>query len=133
MPLILRWLYLNFRYRVWPLPNNPAKLEKLAKDLQIPLAFTYRAQGIDSALAQQRIRERLNSFRWSAPLVIAVLCFSLLVGTLFHLVFLLSGKRPRPIVDRNTELHSHLCRERLNLELALYEFPAIIEISDREN
>jgi hypothetical protein len=80
MPSVLRWLYLNFRYRVCPLPNHPAKLEKLAKDLQIPLAFTYRAHGIDAVLAQQRIREKLSSFQWSAPLAIAVLCFSLLVG-----------------------------------------------------
>src|SRR5262245_30641796 len=87
MPFILRWLYLNFRYRVCPLPTNPAMLEKLARDLQISLAFTSRAYGIDSALAQQRIRERLNSFRWSAPLVIAVLCFSLLVSVIISSCF----------------------------------------------
>jgi hypothetical protein len=55
----LRWLYLNFGYRLKPLPTE---LERVAKDLQIPLAFTYRAYGIDPVLAQQRIRENLDSF-----------------------------------------------------------------------
>ena len=58
----IRWLYLNFRYRFQPLPNDPAELEKLAKNLQIPLAFTYRANGIDPELAKQRIRENLVFF-----------------------------------------------------------------------
>jgi hypothetical protein len=35
--------------RFQSLPNNPTELEKLAHDLQIPLAFTYRAYGIDAA------------------------------------------------------------------------------------
>lgn len=78
----IRWLYLNFRYRLRSLPNNPTELEKLAKDLQIPLAFTYRVYGIDSALAQQRIRENLNSFRWSAPLVVITLFCALIIGTI---------------------------------------------------
>jgi hypothetical protein len=43
-------------------------------NLNIPLAFTYRRHGIDVTLAQQRIRESLNSFPWIAPLL---LCFSL--------------------------------------------------------
>ena len=77
---VIRWLYLNFKYRVLSLPNNPTELEKLAKDLQIPLAFTYRAHGLDAALAQQRIRKNLPSFRWSAPLVLVVLFFALMIG-----------------------------------------------------
>jgi hypothetical protein len=85
----IRWLYLNFRYRLKPLPTDPTELEKLAKDLQIPLAFTYRAYGID-ALAQQRIRENLDSFRWSAPLLVTTLFCALIVGTIISesLVFL---------------------------------------------
>jgi len=78
----IRWLWLNLRYRFWSLPNNPTELERLAKDLQISLAFTYKAHGIDAALAKQRIRENLDSFRWSAPLVLTTLFFALIVGTI---------------------------------------------------
>ena len=49
-------------------------------DLRVPLAFTYRAHGLDVALAQQRIQESLKSFRWSAPLVLVVLSFALMIG-----------------------------------------------------
>jgi hypothetical protein len=59
---LLRRLYLNFWYRFRPLPNDPTELEKLAKDLQIPLDFTYRAKGIDPELAKQCIREKLAFF-----------------------------------------------------------------------
>jgi len=55
-------------------------LQKLAIDLHIPLVFTYKANGFDVTLAQQRIHENLNSFRWIAPLVIAVLCVALIVA-----------------------------------------------------
>jgi hypothetical protein len=88
----IRWLCLNFRYRVRPLPDDPTELEKLAKDLQIPLAFTYRVYGIDAALAQQRIRENLASFRWSAPLVLTTLFSALIVGTIIpESLFLIFG------------------------------------------
>jgi len=83
MVTLIRWLYLNLRYRVSPLPKDPATLEQLAMDLRIPLAFTYRANGLDMKLAQQRIHESLNSFQWIAPLVIAGLCFALIVILLF--------------------------------------------------
>lgn len=76
MPSVTRWLYLNIKYRVGALPNDAVTLEKLANELQIPLAFTYRAYGLDITLVQKRIRESLNSFRWIAPLV---LCFALMV------------------------------------------------------
>jgi hypothetical protein len=80
---LIRWLYLNLRYRVGRLPQDPADLEKLAIDLRIPLAFTYRANGLDITLAQQRIHKNLNSFRWLAPLAIAGLFFALLVTALY--------------------------------------------------
>jgi hypothetical protein len=83
MVTLIRWLYLNLRYRVSPLPKDPATLEQLAMDLRIPLAFTYRANGLDTTLAQQRIHESLNSFQWIAPLAIAGLCFALIVLLLF--------------------------------------------------
>ncbi len=88
MPPVLRWLYLNFRCRARPLPNDRTELEKLANGLQISLAFTYKADGLDTTLAQQRIRETLNSFRWIAPLAIAGLCLALVVyAFLFSLLF----------------------------------------------
>jgi hypothetical protein len=77
---VIRWLYLNFKYRVWPLPTDPANLEKIAMDLKVPLGFTYRAHGLDVTLAQRRIHECLKSFRWSAPLVLVVLSFALMIG-----------------------------------------------------
>jgi hypothetical protein len=46
---VIRWLYLNFKYRVWPLPTDPASLQKIAMDLRVPLAFTYRMHGLDVA------------------------------------------------------------------------------------
>jgi len=77
---VIRWLYLNCKYRVCPLPNDAVTLQKLAMSLNIPLAFTYKANGLDVTLAQQRIRDNLNSLRWFAPLVIAVVCFALIVA-----------------------------------------------------
>jgi hypothetical protein len=77
MPSVIRWLYLNLKYRLWPLPSDPIQLKKIAMDLKVPLAFTYRAHGLDVPLAQQRIHECLKSFRWSAPLLLVV-CYPLL-------------------------------------------------------
>jgi hypothetical protein len=54
----LQRLYLSFWYRFRPLPNDLPELEKLAKNLQIPLALIYRAKGIDPELAKLRIREK---------------------------------------------------------------------------
>ena len=82
MPPGIRWLYLNIKFRVCALPNEPATLEKLAMNLNISLAFTYRRDGIDVTLAQQRIHESLKSFRWITPLAIAGLCFALIVAAL---------------------------------------------------
>jgi hypothetical protein len=80
VPPVIRWLYLNFKYRLWPLPADPIQLQKIATDLNVPLAFTYRWHGLDVALAQQRIHECLKSFRWSAPLVLVVLSFALMIS-----------------------------------------------------
>jgi hypothetical protein len=61
-------------------------------DLRVPLAFTYRAHGLDVALAQQRIQESLKSFRWSAPLVLVVLSFALMIaGIISECLFLLES------------------------------------------
>jgi hypothetical protein len=88
----IRWLYLNFKYRFWPLPTDPLSLEKITMALKVPLAFTYKAHGLDVALAQQRIRENLHSFRWSAPLVLTTLLSALVVGTIIsESLFLLFG------------------------------------------
>jgi hypothetical protein len=81
---VIRWLYLNLKYRLWSLPTEPAQLEKIATDLKVPLAFTYRAYGLDVALAQQRIHESLKSFRWSAPLILVVLSFVLMIGSILE-------------------------------------------------
>ena len=79
---VVYWLYLNLKYRLWPLPTDPVHLEKIATDLKVPLAFTYRAHGLDVTLAQQRIHESLKSFWWSAPLILAVLSFALMIGAI---------------------------------------------------
>jgi hypothetical protein len=77
---VIRWLYLNFKYRVSPLPTDSGSLQKIAMDLKVPLAFTYRMHGLDVALAQQRIHGCLKSFRWSAPLVLVLISFALIIG-----------------------------------------------------
>jgi hypothetical protein len=79
----IRWLYLNFKYRLWPLPTESDSLEKIAMALKGPLAFTYRAYGLDVTLAQQRIHESLKSFRSSAPLFLVVLSFALMIAVSF--------------------------------------------------
>jgi hypothetical protein len=79
---VIHWLCLNFKYRFWSLPTDPPTLEKIAMDLKVPLAFTYKAHGLDVALAQQRIHESLKSFRWSAPLALVVLSLALLIGVI---------------------------------------------------
>jgi hypothetical protein len=75
---LIRWFYLNSRCRFESLPNNPTDLEKLANDLQVPLAY-----GIDIALGQQCIRDKPGSFRWRAPLILIALLYALIVGTRF--------------------------------------------------
>jgi hypothetical protein len=75
-----------------PMGRFDVQLEKIAMDLKVPLAFTYRAHGLDVALAQQRIRENLHSFRWSAPLVLTTLLSALVIGTIIsESLFLLFG------------------------------------------
>ena len=49
---VVYWLYLNLKYRLCPLPTDPVYLEKIATDLKVPLAFTYRAHGLDVTVAQ---------------------------------------------------------------------------------
>jgi hypothetical protein len=78
----IRWPCLIFRHRLPPLPTDPSEREKLVKDLRVSLAFTYNAHGIDAALAQQRIRESLDSCRWSLPLILTILFSALIVGTI---------------------------------------------------
>jgi hypothetical protein len=74
---VVYWLYQNFKYRLWPIPTDPVELEKIAMNLKVPLAFTYRAHWLDVTLAQQRIHESLKSFsvECSALFGSAILCF----------------------------------------------------------
>ena len=67
MRSLVRWVYLNLEYRLRPLPTDPVILKKIAIDLNVSLAFTYKWHGLDVALAQERIHECLNSFRWIGP------------------------------------------------------------------
>src|SRR5262249_26361275 len=82
MRSLVCWVYLNLKYRLRPLPTDPVHLEKIAIDLNVPLAFTYKWHGLDVALAQERIHECLKSFQWraSAP-------FSCRVGAVQQRVF----------------------------------------------
>jgi hypothetical protein len=80
---LIRWLYLNYKYRIFPLPNDPFRLQKPAADLNISLAYTYKRYGMDVPLVQQRITQRLNFLAWSAPLSIVMLCLALMVGAVF--------------------------------------------------
>jgi hypothetical protein len=79
---LLYWLYLNLKYRIWSLPTDPVLLQKIATSLKVPLAFTYRAHGLDVTLVQQRIHENLKSFPWTAPLALIALSFALIMGAI---------------------------------------------------
>jgi hypothetical protein len=64
-----RWFFLLIKYQIWPLPKNPAELKKLANDLQVPLAHAWTTHGLDTALVQKSVHERLKSFRNDVPYV----------------------------------------------------------------
>ena len=85
MRSLVCWVYLNLKYRLWPLPTDPVHLEKIAIDLNAPLAFTYKWHGLDVALAQERIHECLKSFRWRAPLLLLVLSVTLIISAIISL------------------------------------------------
>ena len=87
MRSLVCWVYLNLKYRLWPLPTDPIHVEKIAIDLNVPLAFTYKWHGLDVALAQQRIHECIKSFRWSAPLVLVVLSVALIISAIISQCF----------------------------------------------
>jgi hypothetical protein len=63
------WFLLSIKYQIWPLPTDPAELKKLAIDLQVPLAHAWTTHGLDTALVQKSVHERLKSFRNDAPYV----------------------------------------------------------------
>ena len=86
MRSLVCWVYLNLKYRLRRLPTDPVILKKIAIDLNVPLAFTYRKHGLDVNLAQQRIYESLNSFRWSAPVVLVGVSVGL-IGAIILRVF----------------------------------------------
>jgi hypothetical protein len=87
---VVYWLYLNLKYRFWP--TDPVQTKNIAINLKVPLAYTYRAHGLDAALAQQRIHESLKSFRWSAPLALVVLSCALMIGAIISgFLFLLES------------------------------------------
>src|SRR5262249_25475680 len=74
---LIRWLYLNYKYRIFPLPNDPPRLQKLAADLNISLAYTYKGYGMDVPLAQQSHHSEIKfiSMEYSAVDCHAVPCF----------------------------------------------------------
>jgi hypothetical protein len=61
------------KYQIRPLPDNPKELEELASSLRVSLAYTYRHYGLDTALAQTRIRKALAAFRSRVILVLALI------------------------------------------------------------
>src|SRR5215813_9145903 len=72
----IHWLYLNYKYRSFLLPNDSPRLQKLAADLDISRAYTYKGYGLDVPLAQQRITQRkFISTEYSAVDCHAVACF----------------------------------------------------------
>jgi hypothetical protein len=60
------------KYQIRPLPDNPRELEELATGLRVSLAYTYRHHGLDTALAQARVRKALAAFRFRVFLVLAL-------------------------------------------------------------
>jgi hypothetical protein len=62
-----------FKYQIRPLADNPRELEELARSLGVSLAYTYRHHGLDTALAQARVRKALAAFRSRVLLVFALM------------------------------------------------------------
>ena len=81
---MLHWLFLSLKYQIWPLPKDPAELRKLAIDLQITLAYSWKGNGLNTLLVQSAIRERLKSFRRDAPYVV------LFIVPIFSVIVLLA-------------------------------------------
>jgi len=86
MRSLVCWVYLNLKYRLRPLPTDPVILKKIAIDLNVSLAFTYKWHGLDVALAQERIHECLNSFRWIAPVVLVGVSVPLIISAIIFVV-----------------------------------------------
>ena len=61
------------KYQIRPLPDNPRELEELASSLRVSLAHTYRHHGLDTALAQARLRKALAAFRYRVLLGLALM------------------------------------------------------------
>jgi hypothetical protein len=92
------WFFVSIKYQVWPLPKDQAALRKLAFDLQIPLVYAWTSHGLDTALLQKSIRERL---RRDAPYVVLflVVVFSIIA----LLVFLLASISTFPSLDSGSQ------------------------------
>jgi hypothetical protein len=72
------WLkyLLYLKYQIRPLPDNRRELEELASSLRVSLAYTYRHHGLDTEVAQTRIRKTLAAFRSRGVLVLALMLAS---------------------------------------------------------
>src|SRR5262249_7368358 len=62
------FIFLLIKYQFRPLPTDPAELGELANDLQVP-----HKRGLDSALLQKIIDQKLISFRQDAPYIVFLL------------------------------------------------------------
>ena len=80
--MLVKFFTQSIKYQIYPLPTDPAELERLAMDLHVSLTATGMAHGaLDTAEVQRRIRESLNSFRSSVLFAISVIAAIVAAGT----------------------------------------------------
>ncbi len=80
--MLFKFFTQSIKYQVYPLPTDPAELERLAMDLHVSPTATWMAHGVlDTAEVQRRIRESLNSFRSSVLFAISVVAAIAAAGT----------------------------------------------------
>jgi len=65
---MIHYIFLLIKYQFRPLPTDPAELGELVNDLQVP-----HKRGLDSALLQKIIDQKLISFRQDAPYIVFLL------------------------------------------------------------
>src|SRR5262245_47846826 len=80
--------FLIIKYLIWPLPNDPTKLKKLAMDLQVSRAYMPRSDVVNTALLQRGIHRRLMAFsKGTTYLIFLAVIFFSAIGLFLTLLF----------------------------------------------
>jgi len=88
---MLYWLFLSIKYQIWPLPNDPAELRKLAIDLQVPHANSWKRYELNTTLIEGITHEWLKSFRRDISYVLFLLLPIFAIAILAVLLVQMAG------------------------------------------